>query len=178
MSINIAEDCGTIPAAGRGRFLQIASGSAREFGAIRDILERGGLLDRDAARKGKDLLVRIVAMLTRMIGRGNQVREEGIVNGNGNGYGYEEDSGQPEGEGDSQSPAPHPSFWGLSSSQSKSLSGSIGFPPQADVSSRTWYPLPPSRLSIAAMRSSSFFRSRLFGFVQRLSAVSVSRAAD
>ena len=35
-------------------------------------------------RNGKDLLVRIVAMLTRMIERGNQVREGEVVYG----YGY------------------------------------------------------------------------------------------
>ena len=102
IALNIAEGCGKIPAADRGRFLQIASGSARECGAILDILERCGVLDRDAARKGKDLLVRIVAMLTRMIERGNQVREEDIVYGYVNENGNEEDSGQQEGAGDSQ----------------------------------------------------------------------------
>ena len=89
IALNIAEGCGKIPAADRGRFFQIASGSARECGAILDILDRCGVLDRAAARNGKDLLVRIVAMLTRMIERGNLVCEEGIVyvygNGNGNG---------------------------------------------------------------------------------------------
>jgi hypothetical protein len=50
--------------------------------------------------KGKELLVRIVAMLTRMIERGNQVREEDVVYGYG--YGNEGGSGQPEGAGDSQ----------------------------------------------------------------------------
>ena len=89
IALNIAEGCGKIPAADRGRFLQIAGGSARECGAILDILDRCGVLDREAVRKGKDLLVRIVAMLTRMIERGNQVREDdivyGYVSGNGNG---------------------------------------------------------------------------------------------
>lgn len=45
-------------------------------------------LSRKAVRKGKDLLVRIVAMLMRRIERGNQVREgddgDGGVNENGN----------------------------------------------------------------------------------------------
>ena len=49
-------------------------------------------------RKGKDLLVRIVAMLTRMIERGSQVREGEVVYGYGYGYvnekGKEEQSGQ------------------------------------------------------------------------------------
>ena len=85
IALNIAEGCGKIPAADRGRFLQIASGSARECGAILDILDLCGVLDKAAARNGKNLLVRIVAMLTRMIECGNLVREEGVVYGNGNG---------------------------------------------------------------------------------------------
>ena len=73
-----------ISGADRGRFLQIAGGPARECGAIPDILDRCGVLDREAVRKGKDLWVRIVALLTRRIERGNQVREDDIVYG----YGY------------------------------------------------------------------------------------------
>ena len=88
--------------ADRGRFLQIASGSARECGAILDILDRCGVLDREAARKGKELLVRIVAMLTRMVGRGNHVHEGEVVHGYVNGNGNEGQSGQPTGAGDSQ----------------------------------------------------------------------------
>jgi hypothetical protein len=53
-------------------------------------------------REKKDLLVRIVAMLTRMFGRGNQVREGDIVYGYGNANGNEGKSGQPEGPGDKQ----------------------------------------------------------------------------
>ncbi|HCF93514.1 MAG TPA: four helix bundle protein [Verrucomicrobia bacterium] len=94
IALNIAEGCGKIPAAERGRFLQIACGSARECGAILDILERCGTLDSEAVCTGKDLLVRIVAMLTRMIERGNQVCEQESV------YRYEEDEGQQEGVGD------------------------------------------------------------------------------
>ena len=108
IALNIAEGCGKIPAADRGRFLQIAGGSARERGAILDILERCGTLENEAVRTGKDMLVRIVAMLTRMIERGNEyvnVYGYGNVyvygNGYGNEYGYEDDAGQPEGSGDS-----------------------------------------------------------------------------
>jgi hypothetical protein len=86
-----------MPMADRGRFLQIAVGSARECGATLDILDRRGVLESEAVRNGKELLVRIVAMLTRMIERRNQVREGDVV------YGYvnvnvnvnEGDSGQP-----------------------------------------------------------------------------------
>ena len=94
VALNIAEGCGTIPTADRGRFLQIAGGSARECGAILDILGRCGVLDHEGARKHKELLVRIVAMLTRMIERGIQVREEDIVYGYVNDNGNEEPSGQ------------------------------------------------------------------------------------
>jgi four helix bundle protein len=100
IALNIAEGCGKMPSADRGRFLQIASGSARECGAILDILNRCGTLDGEAVGKGKELLVRIVAMLTRMIERGNQVREGDVMYGYGNEN--EGGSGQPEGAGDSQ----------------------------------------------------------------------------
>ena len=85
IALNIAEGCGKVPPADRGRFLQIAGGSARECGAILDILGRCGTLDREAVSTGKEFLVRIVSMLTRMIERGNQVREGDVVYGNGNG---------------------------------------------------------------------------------------------
>jgi hypothetical protein len=77
---------------------ETASGSARECGAILDILGRCGVLDADALGVGKGLIVRIVAMLTRMIDRGHGgVREEGIVYGNENVNVNDEDTGQPDG---------------------------------------------------------------------------------
>ena len=51
-------------------------------------------------RKGKELLVRVVAMLTRMIERGNQVREEQVMYGNVNENGDEGEAGQPAGSGE------------------------------------------------------------------------------
>ncbi len=102
IALNIAEGCGKIPPADRGRFFQIASGSARECGAILDILHRCGTLDGETVCKGKALLVRIVAMLTRMIERGNQIREGDVVYGYVNENGNEESSGQPEDPGDAQ----------------------------------------------------------------------------
>jgi len=99
IALNIAEGCGKVSAADRGRFLQIASGSARECGAILEILGRCGVLDADSLETGKRMLVRIVAMLTRMIERGRGgVREEGVVYGNVNEY--EQGTGQPDTAGD------------------------------------------------------------------------------
>lgn len=91
IALNIAEGSGKVPSADRGRFFQIASGSARECGAVIDILSRCGIIDHETAAEGKQLLVRIVSMLTRMIERGNKVREEGIVYGNVNENEYGED---------------------------------------------------------------------------------------
>ena len=99
IALNIAEGCGKMPSADRGHFLQIAGGSARECGAILDILHRCGTVDGEAARRGKELLVRIVAMLTQMIERGNQVREGDAVYGYANENGNVPEPGQPESPG-------------------------------------------------------------------------------
>jgi len=77
ITLNIAEGCGKLPSPERRRFLQIAGGSARECGAILDILFRGRVIAEAEWKHGKELLVRIVAMLTRMAGFVDQVREEG-----------------------------------------------------------------------------------------------------
>jgi four helix bundle protein len=73
--LNIAEGCGKIPMADRGRYMQIASGSARECGAILDVLGQNGVIDSHKVEEGKMLLVRIVSMLTRMIERRALPRE-------------------------------------------------------------------------------------------------------
>lgn len=75
ITLNIAEGCGKLPSAERRRFLQIAGGSARECGAILDILGRCQVISEDERRFGKGLLVRVIAMLTRMIAPGEGVRE-------------------------------------------------------------------------------------------------------
>lgn len=53
ITLNVAEGCGKVPSADRGRFLQIASGSARECGAVIDILSRCGVVDRESAATGE-----------------------------------------------------------------------------------------------------------------------------
>jgi four helix bundle protein len=83
ITLNIAEGCGKFPSPERRRFLQIAGGSARECAAILDILSRRRVISESEAEAGKELLARIVAMLTRMIGACDRVRESEAV------YGYE-----------------------------------------------------------------------------------------
>jgi len=85
IALNIAEGCGKVSSAERGRFFQIASGSARECGAILDILGRCGVLDVETVRGGKVLLVRVVSMLTRLIFIRGQTREDGEGYGDENG---------------------------------------------------------------------------------------------
>jgi four helix bundle protein len=87
IALNIAEGCGKFPSPERRRFLQIACGSARECGAVLDILFRCQVLSEVERKTGKDLLARIVAMLTKMTAPRNQVREEEAVYG----YVYGED---------------------------------------------------------------------------------------
>ena len=64
--LNIAEGAGKPSAADRARFHAIARGSAMECGALLDIAEIAGYVDEKQARDAKALLVRIVAMLTKM----------------------------------------------------------------------------------------------------------------
>lgn len=91
IALNIAEGCGKFPSPDRRRFLQIAGGSARECGAILDILVRCQVIPEAEGKRGKGLLVRIVAMLTRMMGPPEHVREAEAVYEDVNGYEHGED---------------------------------------------------------------------------------------
>ena len=64
--LNIAEAAGKVGEADRARFYAIARGSAMECGAILDVCRALGLIDEVMANGGKALLVRVVAMLTKM----------------------------------------------------------------------------------------------------------------
>ena len=74
--LNIAEGNGKLPSADRQRYLRIALGSALECAATLDVLRACGAIEPDVAQAGKDLLVRIVAMLTKMTSRPMHLREE------------------------------------------------------------------------------------------------------
>ena len=93
---NIAEGNGKGTNADRRRFFEIARGSALECAAIQDCLEACGVLSVDESMAGKEMLVRIVSMLTRLGRREHGVREAPSVYGD---YDYEHDNDN-DGDGD------------------------------------------------------------------------------
>ena len=74
--LNIAEGNGKTTEGDRRHFFEIARGSALECAAIQDVLEVCGTIASGESHKGKDLLDRIVAMLTKIGGRGYAVKDE------------------------------------------------------------------------------------------------------
>jgi four helix bundle protein len=74
--LNIAEGNGKATDGDRRRYFEIARGSALECAAVQDVLQVCGALSADENTKGKVLLDRMVAMLTRLGQRGYTVHEE------------------------------------------------------------------------------------------------------
>ena len=68
--LNIAEGTGKRSSRERSRYYAIARGSAMECGALCDALSILELIDRTQHATGKELVVRIVSMLTKMMFRG------------------------------------------------------------------------------------------------------------
>jgi four helix bundle protein len=64
--LNIAEGTGKTTTPDRARFYATARGSSLECGSILDVCALAGWGDRDRVKKGKELLGRTVAMLTKM----------------------------------------------------------------------------------------------------------------
>jgi len=87
--LNIAEGNGRATEGDRRRFFEIARGSALECSAVQDVLEACGGLAQQENTEAKELLDRIVAMLTRLGGRGYTVGEAQGVH---SGIGFETDS--------------------------------------------------------------------------------------
>ena len=66
VSLNIAEGAGKSAKLDKKRFYEIARGSAMESAAICDILFRASLLRETFHRRLKELLQRIISMLSRL----------------------------------------------------------------------------------------------------------------
>ena len=74
--LNIAEGNGKRSLKDRNRFLDVARGSALECAAIQDVLFATDGIDGESHGKLKQVLKRIVSMLTRLIARGDLARED------------------------------------------------------------------------------------------------------
>ena len=75
VSLNIAEGAGEYSGSEKIRFYRMAKRSATECAGILDIGKRLKLIDDDRILKGRELLIRIVAMLTKMARGTNQSGE-------------------------------------------------------------------------------------------------------
>jgi four helix bundle protein len=64
--LNIAEGTGKVSVPDRKRFYCIARGSAMECAAIIDVVDLLGCCAKDETKSAKQLLIRIVSMLTKM----------------------------------------------------------------------------------------------------------------
>lgn len=64
--LNIAEGAGKPSAVDRARYHGIARGSAMECGALIEVCSVAGYIEEEDAKKGKELIVRLVSMLSRM----------------------------------------------------------------------------------------------------------------
>ena len=73
--LNIAEGNGKRSLKDRARFFDIARGSALECSAIQDVLLVSEAITRETSQSMKSTLKRIVAMLTRLAMRSDQVAE-------------------------------------------------------------------------------------------------------
>ena len=73
--LNIAEGNGNATDGDRRRYFEIARGSALECAAAQDVLEVCGVLSKAENERTKNMLDRIVAMLTKLGRRGYTVGE-------------------------------------------------------------------------------------------------------
>ena len=66
ISLNIAEGSGEFSTNEKSRFYRMAKRSATETAAILDVSKRLNIVHEDNYKLGRDLLIRIVMMLTKM----------------------------------------------------------------------------------------------------------------
>lgn len=69
--LNIAEGSGKLGALDKAKFYGIARGSSMECGAALDACQILELSDEATTKEAKELLVRIVSMLSKMCAKGN-----------------------------------------------------------------------------------------------------------
>jgi len=69
ITLNIAEGAGEFSKDEKQRFYRIARRSAIEVAAVLDIVERRRVFEDDELKPVRDLIVRIVSMLVRLISR-------------------------------------------------------------------------------------------------------------
>ena len=67
ITLNIAEGTGRPMGKDRKRFYRYADGSARECAAILDVIHAFEGIDESTYLRGRELLIRIISMLNRMI---------------------------------------------------------------------------------------------------------------
>ncbi len=80
--LNIAEGNGKATSGDRRRYFEIARGSALECAAIQGVLEVSRAISAEENVKGKNMLDRVVAMLTKLGRRGYRVQEAPASYGN------------------------------------------------------------------------------------------------
>jgi four helix bundle protein len=66
ISLNIAEGSGEFSTNEKSRFYRMAKRSATETAAVLDVSKRLNIIQEDHYQLGRDLLIRIVMMLTKM----------------------------------------------------------------------------------------------------------------
>lgn len=72
ISLNIAEGAGEYAPTEKARFYRMAKRSATECSGILDILQHLQLIDEQLFSRARELLVRIVAMLIKMVQRSGE----------------------------------------------------------------------------------------------------------
>ena len=90
IALNVAEGAGEFSKKDKARFYRMALRSGTECAALLDVCRKLKLVDEKAASHGRDLLLRIVSMLTRM--SRNLGEKPGTGTGTGTGTGEPDDT--------------------------------------------------------------------------------------